>query len=42
MTEAWLYRQNMHGASFVSVPDHLTADQVSVGSGDGGNPIINL
>lgn len=31
-----------HGATLVGVSDHLPADQRCVGSGDGGNPGLDL
>lgn len=31
-----------HGATLVGVSDHLPADQLCVGGGDGGNPGLDL
>lgn len=31
-----------HGATLIGVSDHLLADQIFVGGGDGGNPGLDL
>lgn len=36
------YLEQGHGASLVRASNHLLADQVGVGCGDGGDPGLNL
>lgn len=37
-----LYLQQVHGATLICVADHLCGDQIGVGSGDGGDPGLDL
>ena len=37
-----LYLQHVHGTALIGFSDHLSADQIRVGSGDGGDPGLDL